>query len=141
MIGRVGVFFDSKYIGKRLKKIRNELELSQSELSYKIGIAQHNLSRYENGQVDLPIHAMGALYILGYNLNWVICGKGHAKNDENESINNKDYIDRLEKEMKNLKNKNNRLEIENNELRNELIQRFKEIVEFQNQLLDNKKGE
>ena len=141
MKAKLSIFSDSENIGKRLKMIRTELELSQSKLSTKIGIAQHNFSRYERGQVDLPIHAMAGLYILGYNLNWLICGKGHMKNDENESKSNKDKIDRLEKEVKNMKNKINRFEIENKELRNELIQRFREIVDLQNQLLDNKKRE
>ena len=41
---------DSKLIGKRLKDIRKELKLSQSDLANIIGINKSSISRYESGE-------------------------------------------------------------------------------------------
>ena len=137
MIGRLGVFSDSQHIGKRLKQIRSDLGLSQSKLSSDIGIGQHNLSRYESGQVDLPIHAMSAIYILGYNLNWLICGKGSMKIKDNEDTESNLLL--LENENKKLKDRIQKIEKEKAELSKELIQRLGEIVDLHKRLNNDKK--
>jgi len=134
------LFDDSRpqSIGTRLKKIRSDLGFSQSKLATEMGTGQHNLSRYETGQVELPIQAMTSLYNMGYNLNWLICGKGPIKHEENKY--NVDKIHNLEKELQNKENKISELEIENNKRREELMQSFKNIVDLQNHILNIRKG-
>lgn len=45
---------DSVSIGKRVRKIRKEHNLSQKVFAGKFNISQQNLSRYENGQSQIP---------------------------------------------------------------------------------------
>lgn len=137
MVAKLVFYPRPKAIGKRLKMIREDLGVSQKKLSTDIGIAPHNFSRYETGHVELPIAAMEKLYILGYNLNWLICNeKEPMKKVKNESY--EKTTDSLENEIQNLRNELNDLKTENNQLKDELLQRIRVIVDLQNQLLSTK---
>lgn len=42
-------------IGRRIRLIREQLNISQEQLAELVGVSQTNLSRYEAGEVDIPL--------------------------------------------------------------------------------------
>ena len=64
-------------IGKRLKRIRKELGLTQKEFATSIEISEATLRRYESGQ-NFPdaevLERIADKY--GVNIHWLITGKG-----------------------------------------------------------------
>jgi transcriptional regulator with XRE-family HTH domain len=131
-------FTDSVFprdVGERLKQIRLDLGYSQKKFAHEIGVAQHNLSRYENGVVEIPSAILYPIFLLGYNLTWLLIGKGTMKLEGIES--GKEIIEQLKNEVNQLHTKINDLETSNAQLKDDLILRLREIVELQNQLLRN----
>ncbi|EPL9572083.1 helix-turn-helix domain-containing protein [Providencia rettgeri] len=47
------IYIISKNIGKKIKSIRLKYNMKGSELARVIGISQQQLSKYENGKVDI----------------------------------------------------------------------------------------
>jgi len=46
---------DLKVIGKRIRDLRNIVEMSQSELAYEVGTDKAYISRIERGEVNIGI--------------------------------------------------------------------------------------
>jgi len=122
-----------KNVGERLKQIRLDAGYSQKQFAHKIEVAQHNLSRYENGVVEVPIAVLFLLFCFGYNLNWLLVGKGAMKLEEIES--GMERIEQLKNEVKHLTTKIDSLETSNAQLKDDLILRLREIVDLQNKQL------
>jgi transcriptional regulator with XRE-family HTH domain len=77
-----------KEIGKRIKKVREVLNLTQKELCDIIGIGRAILTKYENGDL-IPSQKFLKLlkYELKVNPNWILTGEGEMfLNDEKEKI-------------------------------------------------------
>jgi len=77
-----------KEIGKRIKKVREVLNLTQKELCNIIGIGRAILTKYENGDL-IPSQKFLKLlkYELKVNPNWILTGEGEMfLNDEKEKI-------------------------------------------------------
>ncbi|MPZ98054.1 MAG: helix-turn-helix domain-containing protein [Dehalococcoidia bacterium] len=53
--------YDRQTTGERLRRRRQEIGLTQSEVAWMAGITQAALSNYENGKRDLPIPSLLAL--------------------------------------------------------------------------------
>ncbi len=45
-------------LGKRIRKFREEMGLSQEELSHKVGIHYTTLSRIERGEANSPVYTI-----------------------------------------------------------------------------------
>jgi len=63
-------------IGQRLKRIREQLGLSQAQLAKRIGFSQKAVSHWERGERDIPTQALVALKQLGVNIDWLLTGEG-----------------------------------------------------------------
>lgn len=64
-------------IALRLKKLRKEKNLNQSEFASLIGTSQANISRYEKGEIIPSSDFLSKIADkLGVNLNWLLTGKG-----------------------------------------------------------------
>lgn len=50
---------DSKEVMERIKKEKERMNYSSSELARRVGIAKSSLSRYENGEREFPINDIG----------------------------------------------------------------------------------
>jgi transcriptional regulator with XRE-family HTH domain len=77
-----------KEIGKRIKKVREVLNLTQKELCDIIGIGRAILTKYENGDL-IPSQKFLKLlkYELKVNPNWILTGEGEMfLNNEKEKI-------------------------------------------------------
>jgi transcriptional regulator with XRE-family HTH domain len=72
-------------ISIRLRQVRQQKSLSQSEISNALGIPQSAYSRYERGTLDLPNKHIVALQLL-YNVNpeWLKEGEGQMFLDNNQ---------------------------------------------------------
>ncbi len=58
---------------KRLKELRKELNLSQEYVAETLGIKQQNYSRYENGDVTIPVDRLEKLALLyGTSIDYLI---------------------------------------------------------------------
>lgn len=68
-------------IAERLLKVRNSLGFTQNQLAEKIGIKQGLYSKYETGALAISTQAIGALFALGVNLNWLLTGQGPMFNN------------------------------------------------------------
>jgi len=64
-------------IGRRLKSVRDQLGVSQSEITERLGVTQSSLARYESGQRRVPLPVLLALeHEFRVNHEWVLTGKG-----------------------------------------------------------------
>jgi len=64
------------HIGNRIKKIRNDHDLSQIELAEMLSISQASVGHYENGKRRPPIKILIKLSKIGnVSLDWLIKGK------------------------------------------------------------------
>ena len=63
--------------GKRLKTLREMLDMSQTELADKLGVSQKAISQWERGERDIPTAILLKLHELtGVNLHWLLTGEG-----------------------------------------------------------------
>ena len=98
-------------IGNRIKKIRNEHDLSQIELAEMLSISQASIGHYENGKRKPPIKILIKLSKIGnVSLDWIIKGKqstppttlkSNTVNDSSNEYNTSEYeklIEILEKD-------------------------------------------
>ena len=44
-----------QHVGRELRALRAEAQMSQAELAAKVGVTQASLSNYENGKRDIPL--------------------------------------------------------------------------------------
>ena len=64
-------------VGKRLRILRELLDISQNQLAKKLGVAQNTLSQWERGERDIPTSILLKLHsITGVNLHWLLTGQG-----------------------------------------------------------------
>ena len=64
-------------IGGRIKKVRRELELTQTEFASRLGLTQNTVTRYETGDRN-PSTAVLSLIVKAYGVNeeWLRTGEG-----------------------------------------------------------------
>ena len=71
-------------LGFRLKLLRNNLDLTQTELSKKVGVIQYTFSNYENSKRFPDTRFLFQLRSLfKVNLNWLVNGKGQLFIEQN----------------------------------------------------------
>lgn len=65
-------------IGKRIKQIRLNENLSQADFALKIGVKQSNLSHMEGGGKKIPLEILHNIIsnFNNYNIEWVLTGTG-----------------------------------------------------------------
>jgi transcriptional regulator with XRE-family HTH domain len=63
-------------IGKRLKSIRESLNLTQEEMGKKVNLSRRGWQDFEMGRNMAGGAVLAALYELGYSIDWVLSGKG-----------------------------------------------------------------
>lgn len=66
-------------LAERLKRVREELEMSQKELAVKLGISFRAWQGYELGKNVPGSSVIEELVKLGFNANWILTGKGIMK--------------------------------------------------------------
>ncbi len=67
-------------MGKRFTQIRKELGLTQREMAERFDVAHTSIRNYELGHTPKG-HVLNELSQLGYDLNWLISGKGRMQAD------------------------------------------------------------
>lgn len=55
--------FSSVKMGKRIKELRNECELSQKVLADKVGVAQNTIAQYEKGTAKPSLEVLVKLAV------------------------------------------------------------------------------
>jgi len=77
-------------IGDRLKTIRKTAGFTQKGFADALKTTQRCISGYETGKMQIPDSLKETIYKMGYNLNWLITGKGEMQIKEP-----KDKIEKL----------------------------------------------
>jgi len=85
-------------IGKRLRKLREQLGWSQATLAKKIGFSQKAISHWEKGERDIPTKALIELKKLGVNIDWLLTGEGEPLKVSPETQELVNMLLKLEKE-------------------------------------------
>lgn len=68
-------------VGKRIKSRRKELQLSQEELSFRVGISKNGISQYETGKNGMSIDtAVKMANVLNTSVDYLL-GREDASND------------------------------------------------------------
>lgn len=65
--------------GERLKQIRNDLKLGQTEFAEMLSLDQAHYSRTENGKHEIKAKTLVKIADIGYNIHWLITGEGEMK--------------------------------------------------------------
>lgn len=75
-------------IGERIRKLRKGLNMSQMELSKRIGISQRALSRYERGERDIPVSVINRILDEFPEVNplWLLQGSGDMFGHDREQV-------------------------------------------------------
>ena len=69
-------------LGKKLKELRFSYNLTQTDLAIKLGISRVNYTRYENGELDIPIGIIyGAAAVMGIDSTVLLTGEGARMTD------------------------------------------------------------
>lgn len=63
-------------ISNRLRQIRVHLGDSQTVFAERFGLSRDDIANYERGLCDTPVRVLAELDRLGFNLSWVVNGKG-----------------------------------------------------------------
>jgi len=85
-------------IGKRLRKLREQLGWSQAVLAKKIGFSSKAISHWEKGERDIPTKALIELKKLGVNIDWLLTGEGEPLKTNPETQELVNMLLQLEKE-------------------------------------------
>ncbi len=67
-------------IGERLAKVRGSR--SRDEFSTHLGVHLNTYSRYERGERELGAQLLAQLALEGWNMNWLLTGKGPERLDQ-----------------------------------------------------------
>jgi transcriptional regulator with XRE-family HTH domain len=71
---------------ERIKKVREELRLSQQELAEKLGIPVHKIKDVEGGKTKITVDLAGLLEeIFHLDFKWLLTGKGSMRVEERPS--------------------------------------------------------
>lgn len=79
-------------IGDRIKAIRESMGLSQREFADQAGLSTRAIQNYELGSSIPGGKILGKIAELGFNVNWVLTGKGETKSNDI----NLDYYDAID---------------------------------------------
>lgn len=63
--------------GKRLKQIRQSMNLTQADFAEKLEIQQQTLSRYEKNRADIPDKIKIKLHKMDIDMTWLLTGVGN----------------------------------------------------------------
>ncbi len=66
----------NKEIGSRLRQIREHLGETQTVFAQRFGLSRHDIANYELGRCDIPTRVLAKLDQMGFNVSWVLNGKG-----------------------------------------------------------------
>ena len=81
-------------IGDRIKDIRVNLSISQSDMANILGTNQKTLSRYENNLTFPPVDILEKLAEkYNFNLHWLITGKGEMFIDKNSNVPPREHLE------------------------------------------------
>jgi len=61
MVLRIKMNYSTQYIAQQLKKTRENMGISQRELSARAGVPQSHISKIESGNVDLRLSSLVAI--------------------------------------------------------------------------------
>jgi transcriptional regulator with XRE-family HTH domain len=82
----------SKSVGKKLKLLRIEKELTQYQLADKLNVSKANISKYEHGDIEINFNTLVKICnFFDISLDWLF-GIKHKKEIENMSFDN-DFIE------------------------------------------------
>lgn len=98
-------FQHKKEIGERLREVRRSFGLNQKDFSDKLNTKQNYLSRYENGESEIPDNIKLFLSDLKIDLNWLLTGKNKMFiEDQKNHTDNLEEILSIAKEIASLSN-------------------------------------
>ncbi len=91
-----------KNVGEKIRKIRKENNLTQTEFAKLFGITQDKLSKYETGLVGVPIEVLLKISEkFKISLNWLLKGKGGKYIGKEQRLDEDIYI--IAKKLQTLK--------------------------------------
>ncbi len=67
---------DHKEIGARLRQIREHLVETQTVFAQRFGLSRDDVANYERGRCDIPTRVLAELDRMGFNLSWLLNGRG-----------------------------------------------------------------
>lgn len=83
-------------IGKRIKLIRKEIGMTQSEFGAKLRLSQDQISSFELGKRNPQLDTIDLIEIhFGVNREWLINGTGEMYNDPFESLDGPESLKEL----------------------------------------------
>ena len=92
------MYYDLKESGKRIKKFRNDLNMTQEILADKLGVTRESVGKIERGQVGASIDLLIELCVLfDTTLDYLVLGRGAEATLHIDRQDVKDIICRLEK--------------------------------------------
>ncbi|RXK00457.1 transcriptional regulator [Arcobacter sp. CECT 8986] len=79
-------------INSNFLNIRKKLGFNQTDFAEKLETSQNLISKYEKGQVELPLKIINNLHkVFNININWLLTGYGEMfENQNNLSVEKKD---------------------------------------------------
>ncbi len=66
----------NKEIGTHLRQIREHFGETQTVFAKRFGLSRHDIANYERGRCDIPTRVLAELDRMGFNLSWVLNGRG-----------------------------------------------------------------
>lgn len=86
-MSKLAVTEADKLIGKRIQQRRKEKKLTADQLSYKIGVSQQQLSRYERGTNKINVtHLIDIAAYLETPISWFFLSQGEDSELESEGV-------------------------------------------------------
>jgi len=74
-------------LNERLRSFRNDvLKISQSKIALLLQIKQNTYGYYETGKSNPPTKVLNSLSKLGFDMNWLITGKGEVPQSPSAEI-------------------------------------------------------
>ncbi|EJE7236571.1 helix-turn-helix transcriptional regulator [Clostridium botulinum] len=79
--------------GKRVRKLRKELNLTQDEFSKKLNVSRSNIGNIETGIIKLSDRTINDICrVFNANKNWLLTGEGNMFNTLNEDKELLDFV-------------------------------------------------
>ena len=93
-------------IGKRIKQIRKDLSMTQSEFGNKLRLSQDQISAFELGKRNPQLDTLDLIEIhFGINKEWLINGTGEMYNDPFENLDGPESLKELGRKIMQLPDK------------------------------------
>jgi transcriptional regulator with XRE-family HTH domain len=136
------IMFEDLSVANRLREIREKSTLNQKDFAVSLNISQSMISDMERG-LRAPSGQILAVLAEKYHvdLNWLLLGIESSRTVENsdallsEIHALKKENTKITEELKILEEEIGKMEMENKELSRELMERFRQLVDLQNQQL------